>query len=173
MAITFRWQWHLFLRWFKPLKSQAAAGSWNEFTSLHFTHCKIVRVHSHFYFGKINLQVWRNYWDVFFISFTLKNGFHECSFSSVNPWIHRFAAKGNSRMKKIKIEKKKERKKTFDCPIGSLTAAVVSNHRKLPFSNHITFIWETVACSLQPKAGRIWFCWLCKSNSHIFFVFTF
>lgn len=90
--------------------------------------------------------------------------------------IHGFIVlpqKGTLGWKKIKIEKKKKRKKTFDCPIGSLTAAVVSNHRKLPFSNHITFIWETVACSLQPKAGRIWFCWLCKSNSHIFFVFTF
>ena len=39
----------------------------------------------------------------FFISFTLKNGFHECSFSSVNPWIHRFAAKGNSKMKKKSV----------------------------------------------------------------------
>ena len=29
-----------------------------------------------------------------------------------------------------KIEKKKKQK-TFDCPIGSLAAAVVSNHRKL------------------------------------------
>ena len=38
----------------------------------------------------------------FFISFTLKNGFHECSFSSVNPWSHRFVAKGNSKMKKKK-----------------------------------------------------------------------
>ena len=159
----------LFPLWFKPLKSQAAAGSWNEFTSLHFTPCKIVGVHSHFIFGKINLPVWRNYRDVFlfFIFFSLKNGFHECSFSSVNPWIQRFAAKGNSKMKKIKIEKKK--KKTFDCPIGSLAAAVVSNYRILLFSNHITFIWETVACSLQPKAGRIWYCWLCQSNSHIFF----
>ena len=45
-------------------------------------------------------------------------------------------------MKKIKIEKKKKRKKTFDCPIGSLTAAVVSNHRKLPFSNHISLSSE-------------------------------
>ena len=35
-----------------------------------------------------------------FFFFTLKNGFHECSFSLVNPWIHRFAAKGNSKMKK-------------------------------------------------------------------------
>ena len=113
-----------------------------------------------------------------YLFFTSKNGFHECSFSSVNPWIHRFAAKGNSKMRKKQWEKKNwkkknKQKKTFDCPIGSLAAAVVSNHRELLFSDHITFIWETVVCSLQPKAGCIWFCWLCQSNSHIFFVFTF